>query len=216
MLRPLGTNKATNILIVGPSSSGKRTLANELIRSTKVFFKTHLLEDINDDLVDLVKEMDYVLLIVDMTNPASLELLKQALGHMSPDFLSFKCSIVFTKVDMTDMWMLIEDQVRTSIQQYGNMFTFYVNLKDEFRRRKMCEQLTRAIAIGTCQQRNINPLGVHFMDTFYSKNNSIVNFDDNNDYDMGDNGQDQKDHADDGDDHISVNDGIDLASDQSL
>ncbi|SAM07955.1 hypothetical protein [Absidia glauca] len=171
MLRPLYTNKATKVLLVGSPSSGKRTLANQMMNCPEIFYTTHLLEEINDSLLDRVLDMDYVLLMVDMTNPASEALLNQTLTFMSPGHILSKCAIVFTKVDMTDIWMVNEMEVRNLIQRFGNPMVFYANLKDDYLRKKTCDQLTRAISIGTFQQRQVHPLGLLFMDTYFTRNN---------------------------------------------
>jgi hypothetical protein len=66
-----------------------------------------LLEEINDSLLDRVLDMDYVLLMVDMTNPASEALLNQALTFMSPGHILSKCAIVLTKGKETKSTLLL-------------------------------------------------------------------------------------------------------------
>jgi hypothetical protein len=49
-----------------------------------------------------------------------------------------------------------------------NSFAFS---KDDYLRKKTCDQLTRVISIGTFQQRQVHPLGLLFMDTYFTRNN---------------------------------------------
>lgn len=119
-----------------------------LIDLTRGLDGRHLLEEISDSLLARLVDMDYVLLMVDMTNPASEALLNQALTFLSPGHILSKCAIVFTKgkenavsilrsnpfsyiVDMADIWMVNEMGVRNMIQRFGNPMIFYANLKVE-------------------------------------------------------------------------------------
>ncbi|ORZ24296.1 hypothetical protein BCR42DRAFT_446260 [Absidia repens] len=202
MLRPLYTNRATKVLLVGPASSGKRTLANQLMRSPKIFYSTHLMDEMDMDCFDRLVDMDYVLIFVDMTNTASLKLLEDTFAHMEPEYLLYKCAIIFTKVDMVNLWMLDEDHVRHIIEQHGSPYTFYANLQDELLRRNIGEQITRAICIGTFQQRQVHPLGVKLLNNRDFNNNDTTHVDndhygqeDQNEYGQSQHDEDQDEHG---------------------
>ncbi|KAI8093623.1 uncharacterized protein BX664DRAFT_330166 [Halteromyces radiatus] len=177
MLRPLYSNHATKLLLIGPPFSGKRTLAKQLLLSTTLFYSISTLEDADQSSFDMVKNMDYIFIFVDMTNSTSLILLEKTLANMIPEYLLCKCAIVFTKVDMVPNWMLSEDQVHNTIQNYGSPLTFYVNLSDDLMRKKITDQMTRAISIGTFQQRNVHPLGAQFLDSYLPSMNGNENED---------------------------------------
>ncbi|KAI9305255.1 hypothetical protein BJ944DRAFT_287962 [Cunninghamella echinulata] len=163
MLRPLYTRKATNILLVGTPSSGKRTLAKQLLQSSQVYLSTYTLEEITIQELNTIKDIDYVLLLVDFTNPFSTKLLETYLSHMTNDFLLTRCSIVFTKVDQKHLWMINDDRIYEVIQQFGNITTFYVNLSNQVSRKKTTEQIIRLICINTSQQRHISPFTSQFL-----------------------------------------------------
>ncbi|CAO3645927.1 unnamed protein product [Cunninghamella blakesleeana] len=141
MLRPLYTRKATNILLVGTPSSGKRTLARQLLQSPEVFFSTYTLEEITTSELESIK--------------CGLCIITGGLNQ-SP-------YIVFTKVDQKHLWMINDDQIYDIIQQFGNITTFYANLSNQVIRKKVVEQIIKLICINTSQQRNIHPLISQFL-----------------------------------------------------
>ncbi|KAI8066724.1 hypothetical protein BC940DRAFT_302143 [Gongronella butleri] len=165
MLRPTFTTRPINLLLIGRPGSGKRTLAQQLMRSPDMFFKVHVLEqsDSKWDNVSLVS-MDYVFILVDMTNTTTSALLEQALARLTPEFLLTKTSIILTKVDQVTRWMVQEEDVHNMAVDYGCSSFFYMDLQNDALQKRQNEQLIRTIAIATHQLRNVHPLTAKIME----------------------------------------------------
>ncbi|KAL0082527.1 hypothetical protein J3Q64DRAFT_1751916 [Phycomyces blakesleeanus] len=158
MIRPLYTHKATELLLIGPPSSGKRTLARQLMRCTDVFFSINVAESFSSESLGSIPSIDYVMLVVDITNGTSTTLLEKALQGLSPRHLSFQCCVIVTKVDQAGLAVIDTNEVNTCVEKYSEAQVFHVNLKDERERRKVCEQLARLVRINTLQQKGIQPV----------------------------------------------------------
>ncbi|KAI9018576.1 hypothetical protein CLU79DRAFT_837163 [Phycomyces nitens] len=158
MLRPLYTHKPTELLLIGPPSSGKRTLARQLMRCTNVFFSINVAENFSIESLESIPSIDHVIIIVDTTNGTSLQLLEQALQGLSPRHLAFQCCVVVTKVDQAGLAVIDTIEISACVERYSEAQIFHVNLKDERERRKVCEQLARLVRINTLQQKGIQPI----------------------------------------------------------
>ncbi|KAL1930312.1 hypothetical protein VTP01DRAFT_10474 [Rhizomucor pusillus] len=158
MLRPLYTQRATEVLIIGPTASGKRTVAKQLIKSRDVYLSVSTAESMPRDIFLHVPHVDFILFMVDMTNKESLTTLERALQTIEPTYGYSKCAVVVSKVDSVQTWAFEFDSVKNLLTEYNDIPLFHVNLKDEPERRDVCSQITRTIRISALQQKDVDPL----------------------------------------------------------
>ncbi|KAI9311174.1 hypothetical protein BX666DRAFT_1068594 [Dichotomocladium elegans] len=129
ILRPQSTKRPIEILLIGPAGSGKRTLAKQLLKCREVFFSINTAEKLPVNVFRSLNYLDYVLVLVDMTNKASLQTLEQTLQHATAHYLYTKCAVVITKVDLEDQWSLSEEDIAKMIHNYTpDLQRFHVNL----------------------------------------------------------------------------------------
>ncbi|KAI9493762.1 hypothetical protein BDB00DRAFT_821564 [Zychaea mexicana] len=156
ILRPRYTQRATQVLLVGPANSGKRTLADQLISSRETFISLGTDEELSATALDELGQVDFVLFLVDMTNKNSLLTLYRSFEHVAPEYLTNRCAVLMTKVDAVEAWTLDEEKVQRIINQYTpDIYTFRCNLSDRRERQKLGDQLARLVRISTLQQKNI-------------------------------------------------------------
>ncbi|KAL0079939.1 hypothetical protein F4703DRAFT_1871742 [Phycomyces blakesleeanus] len=128
------------------------------MRCTDVFFSINVAESFSSESLGSIPSIDYVMLVVDITNGTSTTLLEKALQGLSPRHLSFQCCVIVTKVDQAGLAVIDTNEVNTCVEKYSEAQVFHVNLKDERERRKVCEQLARLVRINTLQQKGIQPV----------------------------------------------------------
>ncbi|KAI8372937.1 uncharacterized protein BYT42DRAFT_578663 [Radiomyces spectabilis] len=169
MLRPLYTQRSTDVLLVGPPLSGKRTLAKQLLKCSDAYFSTHIAETFTRQLDSQVGRIDYVLILVDVTNSNSLMVLRETLQRMDPAYLTYKCAIVVTKVDKRRLWAFDEHDLTVLADSYSHLQLFHVNLEDDDTRKSVCDQLGRIIRISTLQQKDVHTMLLRTVEHFPTK-----------------------------------------------
>ncbi|KAI8978577.1 hypothetical protein BDB01DRAFT_263652 [Pilobolus umbonatus] len=169
MLRPIYTRRPFELLIVGPPFSGKRTLSEQLLKNKDVYVKINVADTLPNRHLDRV---DYVIIMVDMTNLSSKTLLYQLLNTLTPSYLSTKVSVVVTKVDKCDYYVFEKEEIRQWVESYFDIPLFYVNLNIMTEKRLMSEQLMRVIQINTLQHSNINTLFIRSIEVFDTYNDN--------------------------------------------
>ncbi|KAL9540813.1 hypothetical protein MBANPS3_009474 [Mucor bainieri] len=152
MLKPQYTRRPFNVLLVGPAFSGKRTLATQLLKSTDVFYKILTAESIPTKRLDRI---DYVVVMVDMTQSYSLTLLDQLLHRMQDRFLTNKMAAVVTKMDKRGKWQFEMEQVHDMLAATFPVHVLHVNLVNALEKRRITDQLSRLIKTNTLQYRHV-------------------------------------------------------------
>ncbi|KAI8066232.1 uncharacterized protein B0P05DRAFT_589825 [Gilbertella persicaria] len=153
MLRPQYTRRPFELMILGRPNSGKRTLSDQLLKVKDVFFSINIAEDVPQRDLDRI---DYVLILVDLTQEESLWLLDQSLHQMNARFLVKKSSVVVTKFDKLKSREIDIEQVKSVVTSFFDVPLFYVNLSNQIEKTRLCYQLTRKIKTETLQLKQIN------------------------------------------------------------
>ncbi|KAG2195174.1 hypothetical protein INT47_006456 [Mucor saturninus] len=135
MLRPQYTRRPFELMLIGPTFSGKQTLAKELLQCRQVFFQVNTATEIPQHELPRV---DYILIMVDMVNRYSLVLLEEALNRMTSKYLTHHLAIVVSKVDIPEKWNISKNELHTLLQPFPDVQLFYANLEsireeDDFR-----------------------------------------------------------------------------------
>ncbi|KAI8644904.1 hypothetical protein BD408DRAFT_412685 [Parasitella parasitica] len=163
MLKPQYTRRPFNILLIGPPLSGKRTLATQLLKTKDVFYKIHTAESIP---TKPLSRIDFVFIMVDMTQSYSLTLLNQLLQQMQDRFLVTKTTVLVTKMDKRNRWQFEVEQVQDSIKSVFDVPVFYVNFTNELEKRKIVDQLSRLVKTSTLQYKNTSGILLNSVHTY--------------------------------------------------
>ncbi|KAI8371093.1 hypothetical protein BD560DRAFT_396066 [Blakeslea trispora] len=153
MLRPQYTRRPFELMILGRPGAGKRTLSDQFLRVKDVFFSINIAEDIPEISVDRI---DYILILIDLTQEDSMRLLDQALQRMDVRFLAKKLSIVVTKMDQLRQKEISIHQIQSTVQSYFDIPIFYVNLTRHLEKTRLCQQLSQLIKTNTLQSRHVS------------------------------------------------------------
>ncbi|EPB82532.1 hypothetical protein HMPREF1544_10741 [Mucor circinelloides 1006PhL] len=153
MLKPQYTRRPFNVLLIGPALSGKRTLATQLLKSSDVFYKIFTAESVPKK---PLARMDYVVVMVDMTQAYSLTLLDQALHHMQDRFLTNKMAVMVTKMDKRGKWQFEVERVQELVASIFDVHVFYVNFLNELEKKRTTDQLSKSIKTNTLQYRHVS------------------------------------------------------------
>ncbi|KAI7895166.1 uncharacterized protein EV154DRAFT_496107 [Mucor mucedo] len=140
-------------MLIGPTFSGKQTLAKELLQCRQVFFQVNTATEIPQHELPRV---DYILIMVDMVNRYSLDLLEEALNRMTSKYITHHLAIVVSKVDIPEKWNISKNELHTLLQPFPDVQLFYANLESQSERRTISEQITRLVQLTTLQYRNLD------------------------------------------------------------
>ncbi|KAJ8655889.1 hypothetical protein O0I10_008328 [Lichtheimia ornata] len=175
MLRPIYTQRAVQVLLLGPSLSGKRTLASELLKCPSAYFSISTAENLSKNPMDVIDRIDYILFMLDMTNRNSLTIFHEALKQIPAAYLYNKCGIVFTRVDAVKFWTISEKDVTQLTDKYTvGLPRFRVNLEDENQRSRICDQIARAIKIAALQQKNVSGLLLRSLEHYHPITTKVI------------------------------------------
>ncbi|KAI7882953.1 hypothetical protein K492DRAFT_205801 [Lichtheimia hyalospora FSU 10163] len=175
MLRPIYTQRAVQVLLLGPPLSGKRTLATQLLKCPSVYFSISTAENLSKNPMDVIERIDYILFMLDMTNRTSLTIFEEALQQIPAVYLYNKCGIVFTRVDAVKYWTITENDVTTLTDKYtAGLPRFRVNLEDENQRSRICDQITRTIKITALQQKNVSSLLLKSLEHYHPITTKLI------------------------------------------
>ncbi|KAG2230889.1 hypothetical protein INT48_003338 [Thamnidium elegans] len=125
MLRPQYTRRPFEIMLIGPSLSGKKTLSRQFLKCRDVFFSINIAESVPKRQIPRV---DYILIMVDMTNRECLNVLCLALSQIKATYLTHKLAIVITKADMPNRWSMEKTEIEQLVAPYTDLQLFYINL----------------------------------------------------------------------------------------
>ncbi|KAI9482886.1 MAG: hypothetical protein EXX96DRAFT_555975 [Benjaminiella poitrasii] len=153
MLRPQYTRKPFEILLIGPGNAGKRTLAAQLLKTRDVFYSIRIAEKLPRKDLDHV---DFIFIVVDMTQVVSLDLLEQILKRVNTSYLANKTAVITTKMDMMRFWQIELESIQKLIEIYLALHLFYANLKNPLENSRVCGQLSRLVKASTSQYRNVD------------------------------------------------------------
>ncbi|KAI9247636.1 hypothetical protein BY458DRAFT_527091 [Sporodiniella umbellata] len=162
MLRPTYTRRPFQILLVGPTSVGKRTLATQLLKCRDVFYSINVAESLPKKTLDRI---DYILVLVDMTNANSLVLANRILEQVSPKYLSAKLAVVATKTDAIHSWTFEKAEMESIVRSFYDIHIFYANLTNTIECKTVCDQISRLIKINTLQYSGLNSLWLKTLGT---------------------------------------------------
>ncbi|KAI8147644.1 hypothetical protein BJV82DRAFT_664874 [Fennellomyces sp. T-0311] len=156
ILRPQYTQRPLEILLIGPVNSGKRTLAEQLIKCRNTYISINTIEGLSMEYIRYIKSCDYVLIIVDLLNRQSLSNLREALSRTDSRYLVDRCAVVITKVDAPMAWMMDEHEVQNLVDLYvPDIYVFRANLTDEDDCQLLCDRIARIVRISALQQKGV-------------------------------------------------------------
>ncbi|KAI8331803.1 hypothetical protein EDC96DRAFT_31591 [Choanephora cucurbitarum] len=130
-----------------------------------------------------VDRVDYILILVDLTQEDSMWLLDQALQQMNVRFLVKKLAIVVTKMDQIRQKEIEIHQIQSTLESYFDIPIFYVNLSRHFERTRLCQQLTQLIKTDTLQCRHVNTSTLGCID-LYDPEEPVAEEDEDEDHEM--------------------------------
>ncbi|GAA5812174.1 hypothetical protein MFLAVUS_005624 [Mucor flavus] len=154
MLRPQYTRRPFELMLIGPPLSGKRTLSRQFLKCRDVFFSiSNVAENVPKRQIPRV---DYILIMVDMTNRECLNVLAMALSQIKSTYLTHKLAVVVTKADIPNRWSIEKSEIEQMIAPYTDLQLFYINLTNATEKKAIADQITRLIKINTLQYQNLD------------------------------------------------------------
>ncbi|KAI9245397.1 hypothetical protein EDC94DRAFT_628439 [Helicostylum pulchrum] len=153
MLRPQYTRRPFEIMLIGPPLSGKRTLSRQFLKCRDVFFSINVAEKVPRRQIPRV---DYILVMIDMTNRECLNVLSMALSQIKATYLTHKLAVVVTKADIPNRWCIEKLEIEKMVAPYTDLQLFYINLTNQVEKKAIVDQITRLIKINTLQYQNLD------------------------------------------------------------
>ncbi|KAI8975712.1 hypothetical protein BDF20DRAFT_914583 [Mycotypha africana] len=153
MLRPQYTRRPFEVLVIGPKNSGKNTITTQLLKTADVFYSVNTADNIPKLALNRI---DFILILVDMTQSYSLSLLNTVLQHLTPEYILNKTAIVATKADLPRSWQLEREDIDIMVKSYFDLPILFVNLTNEIEKKRTSEKISNMIKLSTLQYKNVS------------------------------------------------------------